>query len=298
MAIRRVLEKRQVKVAFQPVVDLRTKKVFAYEALARPASQDFDGPLALFGAAVQHACTGELGRMVREIAIEECPSYPLFLNVHPAELNERWVVQPNDPIFVHEEDVYLEITEGVPLSHFRLCQSILNEVRGRGVHLVVDDLGAGYSNLKYIADLHPRVVKLDRGLVAGLVRDTRMFKLVSAIVVMCTDLDAAVVAEGIETVDELESVIAAGAHFGQGYLLARPANPPPPVVWPKKGTDSVAPRVQKRVPINSLIPHPPDRNALIGDRRSPVPASAPANVSRGATVPPLSRPYTKIPSRR
>jgi EAL domain-containing protein (putative c-di-GMP-specific phosphodiesterase class I) len=170
--------------------------------------------------------------MIREMAIEGCPTHPLFLNVHPAELNDKFVVQPNDPIFQHSEDVYLEITEGVPLSHFRLCQSILSEVRGRGVYLVVDDLGAGYSNLRYIAGLHPRVVKLDRDLVAGLRPGTRMFKLVSAIVVLCQELDALVVAEGIETSEELDAVQQAGAHFGQGYFFAHPAFPPPAISWP------------------------------------------------------------------
>jgi EAL domain-containing protein (putative c-di-GMP-specific phosphodiesterase class I) len=232
VAIRRLLDAREVKVVYQPLVDLRTRKVFAYEALVRSNAPEFESPLALFGAAVRHACTGELGRLIRELAIAGCPTHPLFLNVHPAELNDKFVVQPDDPIFRHGEDVYLEITEGVPLSHFRLCQSILAEVRGRGVYLVVDDLGAGYSNLRYIADLHPRIVKLDRDLVAGLRIGTRMFKLVAAIVVLCRELEAMVVAEGIETASELEAVQAAGAHFGQGYLLARPAFPPPPVTWP------------------------------------------------------------------
>ena len=100
------------------------------------------------------------------------------------------------------------------------------------MHLVVDDLGAGYSNLKYIADLNPRVVKLDRDLIAGLTRDSRLFKLVSAIVRLCTELDAKVVAEGIETATELDAVVAAGARYGQGYLLARPAFPPPDITWP------------------------------------------------------------------
>lgn len=238
VAIRRVLDHRQLKVVFQPIVDLRSKKIFAYEALVRSQSEDFDSPMSLFAAAVQHSCSGELGRIIRQLAVQGCPAHPLFLNIHPAELNEKWVVQPDDPIFQHSEDVYLEITEGVPLSHFRLCQSILREVRGRGVYLVVDDLGAGYSNLRYIADLHPRVVKLDRDLIAGLVRDTRMFKLVSAIVVLCRELDAMVVAEGIETADELDAVQAAGARFGQGYLLARPAFPPPQITWPSATTNA------------------------------------------------------------
>jgi EAL domain-containing protein (putative c-di-GMP-specific phosphodiesterase class I) len=244
--IRRVVAKREVRVVYQPVVDLKTQKTFAYEALVRSTAPEFSNPMELFAAAVAEECTGELGRLIRELALEGCNTHPLFLNVHPAELNEKWVVQPNDPIFQHDHDVYLEITEGVPLSHFRLCQSILREVRGRGVYLVVDDLGAGYSNLRYIADLHPRVVKLDRELVKGLVKDTRMFKLVSGIVVLCKDLDALVVAEGIETAEELEAVRDAGAQYGQGYVLARPSFPPPSAVWPLAPKRNTKPPVARR----------------------------------------------------
>ncbi|MBA2543263.1 MAG: EAL domain-containing protein [Deltaproteobacteria bacterium] len=232
LAIRRVLDVRDVRVVYQPVVDLRYQRIFAYEALVRSKAPEFETPMSLFAAAVDHSCAGELGRLIREMAIASCPDHPLFLNVHPAELNERYIVQPDDPIFNHNKDVYLEITEGVPLSHFELCKSILSEVRGRGVYLVVDDLGAGYSNLKYIADLEPRVVKLDRELIAGLTQETRLFKLVCGIVVLCQELGATVVAEGIETPAELEAVVASGARYGQGYLLARPAYPPPEISWP------------------------------------------------------------------
>ncbi len=237
-AIRRVLAQRELRVAYQPIVELQTRRIYAYEALARPTAPEFPNPLALFAAAVEHGCTGELGQILRQMSIDGCPAHPLFINIHPSELNERFIIQPVDPLYQHDRDVYLEITEGVPLSHFHLCQTILSEVRGRGVHLVVDDLGAGYSNLKYIADLHPKIVKLDRDLVAGLTTDTRLFKLVSGIVVLCTQLDALVVAEGIETVTELDAVMDAGVHFGQGYLLARPAFPPPEVKWPEGGTTS------------------------------------------------------------
>ena len=221
-----------MRVVYQPVVDLRNGRVFAHEALVRCSEPGFESPIALFAAAVAEGRTGELGRLLRELASENAPDETLFLNIHPAELNEKFLVQPSDPIYNHTADVYLEITEGVPLSHFHLCQTILSEVRGRGVFLVVDDLGAGYSNLKYIADLQPRVVKIDRGLVAGLTIDSRLFRLVSAIVVMCRELGAQVVAEGIETQDELSACIAAGARFGQGYFLARPAFPLPTVNWP------------------------------------------------------------------
>jgi EAL domain-containing protein (putative c-di-GMP-specific phosphodiesterase class I) len=251
--IRRVIEEENVFVVYQPVVDLKTQKTFAYEALARTKSPDFDGPLSLFAAAVQHGCTGELGRILRRLSLEGCEKAPLFLNIHPAELNERWVIQPDDPIFNHSLDVYLEITEAVPLSHFRLCKDILAEVRDRGIHLVVDDLGAGYSNLKYIADLHPRIVKLDRDLIAGMRIGTRLFKLVAAIVRLCDDLGAKVVAEGIETVEELDAVLEAGARYGQGYLLARPAFPAPDVSWPD-GVTSTGRNTSERRGRNSRSP--------------------------------------------
>lgn len=253
-AIRRVIAERDVWCAFQPIVDLKTQKIFAYEALARTKAKEFGGPMELFAAAVAESCTGELGRLLRAIALDGCQGHPLFLNIHPAELNEKWVVQPDDPIFQHSEDVYLEITEAVPLSHFRLCNDMLREVRGRGVHLVVDDLGAGYSNLKYIADLYPRVVKLDRGLVAGLTRDSRLFKLVSAIVRLCSELDARVVAEGIETETELDAVIAAGTRYVQGYLLARPAFPPPPITWPANVASPVQADEPRRYPRSKTHP--------------------------------------------
>jgi EAL domain-containing protein (putative c-di-GMP-specific phosphodiesterase class I) len=83
-------------------------------------------------------------------------------------------------------------------------------------------LGAGYSNLKYIVDLEPEIVKLDRELVANLRLDTRLYRLVSSLVSLCTELGARVVGEGIETEEELRCCIEAGVHFGQGYYLQRP----------------------------------------------------------------------------
>ncbi len=218
-------------VALQPIVNFEKRVVFGYEALARCKSPLFKDPLALIGEALASSCMGELGRALRTMAVRSCPHTPLFLNLHPAEFNEGWLVRPDDPIFFHDETIYLEITESVPLSHFEHCHGVLREIRGRGISLAVDDLGAGYSNLKYIADLAPEVVKLDRDLIANLRSQTRLHKLVTAIVRLCEALGAKVVAEGIETLEEMSAVIDTGAHYGQGYLFARPADPAPTVDW-------------------------------------------------------------------
>lgn len=224
-----VLAIGELKVVYQPIVDLEARRVFAYEALVRSSSPHFQGPPALFTEAIRSKYCGALGRAVRELTVENAPPYPLFINVHPNEFDEGWLVQPDDPIFHHEHGVFIEITESVPLSHFSLCHSVLAEVRNRGVMLAVDDLGAGYSNLKYISDLSPQVVKLDRGLIVNMERGTRQHQLVKGLVRLCEDLGTKVVAEGIETAAEAHAVMDTGAHYGQGFFFAKPTFPPPPV---------------------------------------------------------------------
>jgi EAL domain-containing protein (putative c-di-GMP-specific phosphodiesterase class I) len=221
-----------LSTVFQPIVRLDTGKLFAYETLVRCRVPGF-APTTLFEKAAAERSTGRLGRLIREIAVPLCNGIPVFVNLHPNELDDRWLVRPDDPIFSHDHDIYLEITESAPLTHFKLCVSVLREVCARtGAHLVIDDLGAGYSNLKLIADLCPKVVKLDRVLVQNLHQKPRQQKLVAMVVRLCEELGAEVVAEGIELLEELSAVRDSGAHLGQGYLLGRPAFPMPQVNWP------------------------------------------------------------------
>lgn len=222
----------QLSVVYQPIVDLSNGRLFAYEVLARCKVPGLTNPSVLFKRASAERFCGLLGRELRRLGSLGCRGIPLFLNVHPAELSDRFVIQPDDPMYAHDDDVYVEITESVPFSHYDLCSSMLREIRARGgVHLVVDDLGAGYSNLKRIADLHPAVVKLDRELVTNLHQNRRQRVLVKAVVQMCIDLDAKVVAEGLETWDEVRAVRDCGCHFGQGYALGRPAATADAPIW-------------------------------------------------------------------
>jgi EAL domain-containing protein (putative c-di-GMP-specific phosphodiesterase class I) len=232
-AVSEIVAAEDLSVVFQPIVRMDNGRLFAYEALVRCRVPAYHSPPDLFQRAAESGAAGELGRMIREIAVPLCSGCPIFLNVHPDELTTGWLVRPDDPIFTHDHEVYLEVTESVPLTHFELCRSVLSEVRARGgVHLVVDDLGAGYSNLKRIADLEPKVVKLDRELVAGIHLSKRQGQLVTGVVKLCVDLGAVVVAEGIECGDEYAALLDTGAQLAQGYLFARPAFPMPKVSWP------------------------------------------------------------------
>lgn len=182
---------------------------------------------------MREGATGALGRVIRAAAFRASPATPLFVNVHPHELRDAAIAADDDPIASHAHPVYLEITESATLDHHDLCARVLAPACARtGAHLVVDDLGAGYSNLLRIAELEPKVVKLDRTLVTGIEKSARKRSLVGSIVELFHRLGAKVAAEGVETRDELAALRDAGVDLGQGYFLARPAAPPPAVRWP------------------------------------------------------------------
>jgi EAL domain-containing protein (putative c-di-GMP-specific phosphodiesterase class I) len=214
----RQLRADDMDVVFQPIVDLASGKQFGVEALARCKEPSFRDPLALFEQAERDHAVGYVGRLVRDVAFSRCDGVTVFVNLHPAELSSRWLVRPDDPLNFHDAPVFLEVTETAAFEYFDLCRSVTREVCARsGAKLVIDDFGAGYSNLKRVIDLEPAIVKLDRELITGLDRDRRQRDLIRYVVQLC---------------DELKALRDAGAHYGQGYLLARPAPLIPEVCWP------------------------------------------------------------------
>jgi EAL domain-containing protein (putative c-di-GMP-specific phosphodiesterase class I) len=256
-----------LRVVFQPIVALDAGALFASEALVRCRLPAFDRPERLFEAAeVEHSC-GRLGRVIRELAFAQAPDVPLFVNLHPQELSSRWLVRPDDPMNFHPHPVYLEITESAAFDHFDLVMSTLKEVCSRNdARLVVDDFGAGYSNLKRVAELEPAVVKLDRELVRGLHQSQRQQALVAYVVRLCNALGARVVAEGIETPGELRAARDCGVDYGQGYLLARPGNPMPVPSFPLEPSA----RYSRRPCIESRMSAPPRSRRSSRPRRFPI----------------------------
>jgi EAL domain-containing protein (putative c-di-GMP-specific phosphodiesterase class I) len=231
-AVHAALDAGKVDVAFQPIVDLRRRRLHAYEVLARPVSDLFASPAELFEVASQAGRVAELGRLHRAHAVVHCATHSLFVNIDPHEFDYGWLVRPDDPIFAHRHPVTVEITESVPIQYFSQCRSVLAEIRKRNVSLAIDDFGAGYSNIKYIADLDPDVVKLDRQLTEHLDGDAKLRRLSRWVVKLCHEMGAKVVAEGIESLSELSAVEEIGVDFAQGYLFARPTRVPVEPRWP------------------------------------------------------------------
>lgn len=225
----RELTSEHIGVAFQPISDAQSGKLFAYEALVRCRVEELKAPPKLLEAAVDQEACGYLGRVIRHVAFDAVPDVPLFVNLHPNEITSRWLVRPDDPLAFHSSTVYLEITETAALSHFEICRRVLGELCARtGSKLVVDDFGAGHSNLLRVLELNPDVVKLDMSLIRDIHERKKQQLIVSHMVQMCHALDACTVAEGIETVDELNCVRDLGVDWVQGYLLGKPAFPAEP----------------------------------------------------------------------
>jgi len=291
----RAITSHDINMVFQPIVEIGTGLLFAHEALVRCKLPQYASPLMLFLAAEKENACGHLGRVIRQQTFERCQDTALFVNVHPEELSQRWLVRPDDPLFFHEREVYLEITESAAFTHFDLCMNVLKDVCARaGVHLVVDDYGAGHSNLARILDLNPKIVKLDGALIRGIDKDPRRQIMVRHMVALCTDLGAKVVAECIETVEELKAVADQGVHFAQGYVLARPAFPPPEFNFPLSRRRPPAPSAKHRPP-----PKPVNK-LLVQDAVSSVARASDAALSipRPDPIAPVAARPSTMPSKR
>ncbi|NRA36164.1 MAG: EAL domain-containing protein [Polyangiaceae bacterium] len=228
----RDLRPADIDIHFQPIVELSTGKLFAQEALVRCRHDAFRYPPDLLAAAEQEYCCGRLGRLIRDVAFARNTDVNMFINIHPNELNERWLVRPDDPIGFHGAGVFIEITEVAAFSRPTLSVDVLKDICSRvGARMVVDDLGAGHSDIFRVLDLEPDVVKLDRDMIVGLDKDREKRERLNYFVDLCTELGSLVVCEGIETEGELRAIQDSGAPYGQGYIFAKPAYPPTPHQW-------------------------------------------------------------------
>ena len=126
----------------------------------------------------------------------------------------------------------LEVTERASLLKMGDVRARVAELRALGFRIAIDDLGAGYAGLSSFAALEPEVVKLDMSLVRDVDRTLTKQKLVRSMTSLCKELGIAVVAEGVETVGELECLLDLGCDLFQGYLIGRPSKPFVQPVWP------------------------------------------------------------------
>ena len=212
-------------MAFQPIVEVSTGRVYAYEALLRTDEETLKRPDILISTAERLDRVHALGRAVRaavaRAAVDAPPDVLLFVNVHGLELTDEAMFDPSSPLAALAPRVVLEITERIGVDPIAGPQQIA-KLRSLGYRIAVDDLGAGYAALGALATLEPEVVKLDMSLIRDLERHPTKRRVVGAIATLCRELGGRVVAEGVETRAELDAVLAAGIDLVQGFIYAKP----------------------------------------------------------------------------
>jgi EAL domain-containing protein (putative c-di-GMP-specific phosphodiesterase class I) len=215
-------------MAFQPIVSLSKRSIFGYEALLRSAEPSLPTPGDVLDAAERLGATYALGRAVRAFAAHSrmrmSEDWLLFVNLHPSDILDPELTNPDSPLVDYAEHVVLEITERAPLSSLEEVRARSSELRQLGFRIAVDDLGAGYTGLTSFAVLDPDIVKLDMKLVRGIESSSVKRKLVGSVSALCKEMNMLLVAEGVETVTERDVLRDLGCDLFQGYLFARPAS--------------------------------------------------------------------------
>ena len=238
-------EPELMRMAFQPVVDLRRGLVVGYEALARPAGPTKASPDVWFAAAARHGLDEALEALALRNALAIRPTLPpncfLSVNVSPMLVGAPSV---RAALAGDLAGVVLELTEHAPVDDYARLVAELKPFRDAGALVAVDDAGAGYAGLAHILALRPDIVKLDRGLVAGIDLDEAKTVLASTLGDFAGQLDAWVLAEGVERPGELDALIRLRVPLAQGYLLGKPSPPFAPL------DGGLAERIRRRVAAN------------------------------------------------
>ncbi|MFQ5556703.1 MAG: EAL domain-containing protein [Acidimicrobiales bacterium] len=216
-------------MVYQPIFSVRDSRIHAYEALVRVDHPSISSPAQLIEAARSLDRGLDLDRRVRELVAADIPSAPgdaaLFVNLLPESLDDPELLHGAGGLGEHAARVVLEITERAPLDTIDGVESKFDRLRCRGYRLALNDLGAGYAGLTSFATMQPDVVKFDMDLIRNIHRSPTRGKLISSMVALCRDLDTLTVAEGVETEDELDHLVALGCDLFQGYVISKPGRP-------------------------------------------------------------------------
>ena len=222
--IDRFLSGHGVTMVFQPIVDLRTRTTAGMEALARFHALPLRPPNEWFAEAVELEVGTPLELMAIRADMAGLPRMPedVYLSVN---CSARAAMSPDLVTLLdgYASRMVIEITEHEAIEDYAVLSTTLEELRRRGVRLAIDDAGAGFASLRHTLLLRPDIVKVDISLTRDIDGDRAKRALTSALVSFGEEMGVAIVAEGIETGAELETLLALGVPYGQGFHLAPPA---------------------------------------------------------------------------
>jgi len=214
--------------AFQPIVDVRARRIFAHEALVRgPAGESAHSVLSRVVAENQYsfdqACREKAIQIAASLKMQSHLSINFLPNaIYRPEVCIRSTLEAARRYGFPIERIIFETVEGEKIDDGKWLAEILTEYKRIGFKTAIDDFGAGFAGLNLLADFQPDIVKLDMALVQGVDRSSSRRAIISGVVAMCSQLSIDVIAEGIETADEARCLSDLGITLMQGYWFARP----------------------------------------------------------------------------
>ncbi len=228
-----ILEHGKIKTVFQPMISLKDGIIMGYEALSRgPADSHLENPTTLFDVARIYGKLWELELLCRIKALENIAvresQVNIFLNVDPDIINDEKFKKGFTREFlkqfkINPDSIVFEITEKNSISNLESFKKVIDHYKEQGYKIAIDDVGSGYSGLKLITDIHPQYIKLDMNLIRDIDKNGIKHALLKTFYDFCLVTDIKLVAEGIETENELNTLIDMGIEYGQGFFIKRPS---------------------------------------------------------------------------
>lgn len=236
LALKALIRDRQLSAVFQPLLDCRAHSYMGFEGLIRgPENHPLHSPDALFGAARRNHLGLELEHACRETVLESFARLrlpgKLFINASPACLLDPRFKNGETLDFLRRlglppSRVVIELTENQQITDFPEIQATLAHFRSLGYQIAIDDLGEGFSNLRMWSEIRPEYIKIDRHFITGIGQDDLKFQFVKAMQDLAETCSAHIIAEGIESASDLQTVRDLGIAHGQGYFITRPQATP------------------------------------------------------------------------
>ncbi len=228
--LKEILSARRLRAVWQPVLALRDRRVFGHEALIRgPAGSDLEMPDALFTVAREGDMLLELENLCLETIFSTLPrgarAGVLFVNAsarlltHPVFLDERNL----DGMKRAHGSIVIEVSEKEIVWNYPAFREVLERLRAASFRFAIDDAGSGYSGLETILQLRPEIIKVADSIVRNVHADAIKREVLASLLSLGRQIGATLVAEGIESPEELRTLAELGIPFGQGFLLGKPA---------------------------------------------------------------------------
>ncbi len=229
-----LIENKKIEIFLQPIISIKDKKIFAYEALTRAYDDngDFISPLYLFDQARKERLSCKLDEYVRELALEKFSSYYhennevlLFLNFEASIIDNDMYENFIPIVYKHNiptSNIVIEIKED-RIKDTQALQKFITKYKSRGFVIAIDDFGTGYSSFDRLEFIKPNIVKVDRSIIYNIHNNFINSEILTAISNMCHKIGTIVLAEGVEHSSEVLSCMKKDIDVFQGYWFAKPS---------------------------------------------------------------------------